>query len=385
MKICKKAFTLVEVIIVVSVFSVVMISIINIYRSMVGLKYNIQAKQNLLESSYFVMERLNVLLRDYTVDYEEYFNRSAIWCIWKNSFWDFVRNISKEDTYCSQFTAYGNNNNFLTDKELVFSNYYCSSFTWENTPSKVYKNQFLNQWSGCAISWFQSYGQYKNQFIDMKSDVDSELWVVHDDDDENLWIWPKAIFDQDNVKELYLISQDKTKRLLLRRKLVGSWDFNGTGWIWDIENERLYTIQILKLRWFDAWDLHDFNISTSSGVYDWKIDTWACDYSQWFICSWSQVWDNIYSGYKLPLDVDDGWTNLFDGNLTITDWNISVYPTKDPDYSFSENEVQINPYFTISFSSKLYAGIRWSRLKTTIEDFKLNLKTTFNTRNYYTK
>jgi prepilin-type N-terminal cleavage/methylation domain-containing protein len=78
MKNYKKAFTLVEVIIVVSVFSVLMITIINIYKGMVSLKYNIQAKQNLLENSYFVMERLNVLLRDYTVDYEEYFNRSAI-------------------------------------------------------------------------------------------------------------------------------------------------------------------------------------------------------------------------------------------------------------------------------------------------------------------
>lgn len=384
MKNYKKAFTLVEVIIVVSVFSVLMITIINIYKGMVSLKYNIQAKQNLLENSYFVMERLNVLLKDYTVDYEEYFNRSAIWCSSTDTFQNFERDITDTVPHCTYETAYWNNNSFL-GTDAIFSNYYCSSFTWENTPFKVYKNLYLDQWSGCAKDWFQSYWQYKYQFIDMKSDVDSRNSIVADDDDEDLWIWPVAIYDQENVKELYLISQDRTQRLLLRRALIASGDFNGTWWVWDIPNEKLYTIQILKLRWFDAWNNHDFDIANSSGVYDGNIDTWACDYSQWFICKGDQISNNIYSGYQLPADIDDGWTNLFDGNLTITNRNISVYPTKDPDYSFSDNFAQMNPYFTISFSSKLYGGIWWNRLKKVIEEFHLDLKTTFNTRNNYTK
>lgn len=386
MKILKnKAFTMIEMLLTISVFSIIMVIIVNIYISMVGLKYNIQAKQNLLESSYFVMERLNILLKDYTIDYEEYFNRSAVWCSWGNPFDTFDWNVGR-DWYCKDFTAYGNRNSFLANTGM-FANYYCSSMTTEPIPYQVYKNVLLDQWSGCynSLVWYQSYGQYKYQFIDMKDDSDYTKWVVNDDDDENLWIWPRAIFDQDNVKELYLISQNGTKRLLLRRNLVNSWDFNGTGGVGDIENELGYTIQILKLRWFDAWDNHDFDTNSSSGVYDGKIDTWACDYSQWFTCAGSGVWNNIYSGYKLAEDENDGRKNLFDRNLTISDRNISISPTKNPDYSFAENELQINPYFTISFTSRLYAGIWRSRLENQLKDFSLHLKTTFNTRNFYTK
>lgn len=381
----KKAFTLIEMLLAISVFSVIIVIIMNIYINMVWLKHNIQAKQNLLESSYFVMERLNVLLKDYTIDYEEYFDRSAIGCNdIDKTFQDFVRNIDPNYGYCKNFTAYGNNNNFLTDT-WTFSNYYCSSTVSESNPYSVRRNTFLAQWSGCYISGYQSYWQYKYQFVDMKSDSDYRAWAVNDDDDENLWIWPKAIYDQDNVKELYLISQDGNKRLLLRRKLVSSWDFNGTWGIWDIWSEKLYTIQILKLRWFDAWDHHDFDINTSTGIYDGKRDTRACDYSQGFECKGNQIWNNIYSGYRLPIDENDGRENLFDRSLTITDRNISISPTKDPDSSFSEDTVQINPYFTVSFTSKLYAGIRRSRLKNELETFSLHLKTTFNTRNFYTK
>lgn len=45
-----------------------------------------------------------------------------------------------------------------------------------------------------------------------------------------------------------------------------------------------YTIQILKLRGFDAGKEHKFDAENDSEVYDGKIDTWACDYGQQFIC-----------------------------------------------------------------------------------------------------
>lgn len=386
-KLAKKAFTMIEMLLAISVFSIVMVIIINIYTNMIWLKYNIQAKQNLLESSYFIMERLNILLKDYTIDYEEYFNRSAVGCNDTDEiFEDFVWNIDKNYGHCKIFTNYWNGNNFDASTGL-FSNYYCSSSipANETTPFFVFKNPYLSQWSGCYISWYQSYGQYRYQFIDMKDDSDYSAWSVNDDDDEDLWIWPKAVFDKDNVKELYLISQDGNKRLLLRRKLVYSGEFNGTWWVWDIPAELGYTIQILKLRWFDAGDKHDFDVSSSTGIYDGRIDTWACDYSQGFVCNGPSVWTNIYADYKLPIDENDWRENLFDRNLTITERNISVSPTKDPDYSFAQSEVQVNPYFTISFSSQLYAGIWRSRLENQLEEFNLHLKTTFNTRNFYAK
>jgi len=56
-----------------------------------------------------------------------------------------------------------------------------------------------------------------------------------------------------------------------------------------VASDNLYTLQILKLRGFDAGTHHDFDPTDSSGVYDGNIDTRACDYAQGFICHGSGV------------------------------------------------------------------------------------------------
>jgi hypothetical protein len=53
------------------------------------------------------------------------------------------------------------------------------------------------------------------------------------------------------VQELYLISQDGKQRIYLRRILVESGDRNNDGAI-SGDSEYLYTLQMLKLRGFDA-------------------------------------------------------------------------------------------------------------------------------------
>jgi len=73
-------------------------------------------------------------------------------------------------------------------------------------------------------------------------------------------------------------------RMYLRRKLIetGDWNYDG---IVSGSYEKLYSLQMLKLRSFDAGTNHDFSLVTSSGVYDGVIDTRACDYSQGFSCN----------------------------------------------------------------------------------------------------
>ncbi|MEI7919215.1 MAG: hypothetical protein WCH65_03255 [bacterium] len=94
----------------------------------------------------------------------------------------------------------------------------------------------------------------------------------------------------------------------------------------------------------------------------------------------------LYSGYNLPADENDGWVSLFQKNITISDRNISIYPTKNPQYALAEDDVQINPYFTFNITSKLYGKIRQQRLGIeNINDFQIHLQTTFNTKNFYTK
>jgi hypothetical protein len=197
--------------------------------------------------------------------------------------------------------------------------------------------------------------------------------------------WPIAIEDATNTKELYLISQDGKSRIFIRRVLLESGDRNNDGLTWATDSEKLYTLQILKLKGFDAGNNHNFDVNTSSGVYDGKIDTRACDYAQGFICNGASI-NGIYTDYKLPANENDGRINLFQKNITISNRNISISPNKNPQYALTENNTQIHPYFTLNFTSKLYGQIRQKRLgMASIDDFQISLQTTFNTKTFYTK
>jgi len=349
---------------------------------MIKTKYNIQARTNIIQDSYAVIEKISLLLKDYTIDYEEYFNRKNRGC---NVFTlPFIRDVGR-DGYCKMFTAYGNNNNtYWVATTREHNVYLCSSTRQEDTPQTVIHNLNIQNGWWCLNAWQQSFGQYRWQFRDVKNDVDSIQWAGNDDDDENIMRWPSAIEDATNTKELYLISQDGKSRVFIRRALLDSGDRNHDGEISGASEQR-YTLQILQLKWFDAGNNHDFDITNSSGVYDGKIDTRACDYAQGFLCHGSGI-NSIYTWYQLPLDENDGWVNLFQKNITISDWNIMIYPTKNPQYALAEDNVQINPYFTIQLTSKLYGKIWQKRLWIQNSDeYQISLQTTFNTKNFYTK
>ena len=89
----RKAFTLLEVIVAITIFFVLLVVIVNLYTKMVRLKYNIQARQSLIQNSYDAMEKINILLKDYTIDYEEYFNRRNVGCNGNNAGTNFSRNV----------------------------------------------------------------------------------------------------------------------------------------------------------------------------------------------------------------------------------------------------------------------------------------------------
>ena len=76
----KIGFTLLEVIIAITSFFLLLVIIINIYTKMINIKYNIQAKTNITQDAYFIGEKINLILKDYTIDYEEYFNRKNVGC-----------------------------------------------------------------------------------------------------------------------------------------------------------------------------------------------------------------------------------------------------------------------------------------------------------------
>jgi type II secretory pathway component PulJ len=74
----KKGFTLLEVIIAITSFFLLLVIILNIYTKMMNIKYTIQAKTNTTQEAYFTLEKINLLLKEYTIDYEEYFNRKNV-------------------------------------------------------------------------------------------------------------------------------------------------------------------------------------------------------------------------------------------------------------------------------------------------------------------
>jgi len=379
-------------IIVMTVFFILITIVIQVYIKMIHIKHNVEAKQTLIENSYFMLEKINIELKNYTIDYEEYYNRKLVGCDTITEYNDnFVRNINSWNLngHCDRFTHYGNANHINGYTSSKHQRYYCSSLVSETNPLRVLQEADVTLWLWCfqetaftTQPYYQSYWQYAQHFRDRLADVDYDLWAVNDNDDEDIWAGPIAIMDADNVQEFYFIAQDESKRILLRRSLIASGDRNYDGIVsGDVEHR--YNLQILKLRWFDAGTNHDF-ITNEEGVYDGQIDTRACDYAEWFICHGAEIDNILYSWYRLPQDSDDGRVNMFGKNMTIADRNIQIYPTKKPEYSRYENTIQINPYFTISFTNKLYAEIRKKKIgNLSMDDFELTLQTTFNTRNFY--
>lgn len=370
-----KAFTLLEILVSSSILWFIFIIIISLYSEMNKINIDIYARTTLVKNTNSLIEKINIIMKNYTIDYEEYFNRKMVWCDtdWWNSFtWDVGDNW-----YCDNFTAYGNGNNVkssLSTWDHIL--YHCSSVEnwhdlkeekwdskdceWNNSPlvtgaAYIYSQNntnALNNGSWCALSWQQSFWEYKLQFWDVNKNVDGKWWCVWDDDDSDLWKWPEAIFDNENVKELYLISKDGKKRIFLRRKLVGSWDFDNDWNVWGTTWEKLYKLQILKLRGFDLWSWHDWAVNWITSK-DWQIDTRACDKKEGFECSWSPInwW---YAWYKLPSDKDDWRVDFTNNDMNIEDFSLSIYPTKDSENAWFSAKSQISPYISLRLKSRFY-------------------------------
>lgn len=387
------AFTLVEVMIVVIILSTMIIAVIQLFISMTKTKAEVEAKETLLKWSYYAMETLANVMQNYSIDYEEYFNRRMVWCNDSNKKWDgFVWSSSATESSNCQIPSYYWNKNFVAwSIDNNYKLYYCSSDP-NTLPSSVIKKISTAWW---ILSWCyynssqnvlgpQSFWQYQLNYLDVKWDADwatadTASNTLFDDDDLKQWKWPVAIWDNTNVKELYLISKDKKYRTFIRRTLIWSWNFDRTWITWDSNVDNLYTLQILRLRGYDAWNNHSWSWE---GYQDWIIDTWVCDAEKWFKCNWTQVIIN-WQPYNLPQDQNDWWVNMLDWSISLSNLFFQIYPVKDPKVAWGEDDMQLNPYFTINFSANLY-GQNWAdkynpaRLKLLTND----LQTTFNTKTY---
>lgn len=322
----KRAFTLFEILLSLIIFSLIVGIIFRIYTDVQKSEISLLKQQLVVSETNDLMDTISDLSLDYSIDYEEYFNRSIINCISEES---FARN---NHWSCGVFSTYWNSGVL----------YYCNS---QGNGSKSWYYYYELQDFGCAQSGHQSFNQYKYQFWDI---TDSTLNNWNDD---FLWSWPISVFHNTWVQELYLINKTWDHRIFFRRHFLTGIDLD-EDWYFSGQNESLYSIQILKLKWFDAGGNHNFD-EADSFTNNWYIDTWACDAENWFFCSGNSIGED-YSNYRLPLNSDDWRVNLTDPKITISDRNIEVWPAKDPYLAKNEAEYLIDPFITIAFKATIF-------------------------------
>lgn len=69
-----------ELVLALVTFAIVFIVLFTLFLRMIRMKTEVEARQTLIKNTYDTVEKINVMLQDYTIDYEEYFNRSMMGC-----------------------------------------------------------------------------------------------------------------------------------------------------------------------------------------------------------------------------------------------------------------------------------------------------------------
>ncbi|HRX63984.1 MAG TPA: BspA family leucine-rich repeat surface protein, partial [Candidatus Absconditabacterales bacterium] len=337
-----RAFTLFEVVLALIIFSMIVGVIFAIYINMQKSQVHIKNEQLIIQDSSDFLDQLNNLSFDYTIDYEEYFNRSMVGCNTGDD--SFQRNNSGA---CDMFTDYGNT-------ATGDSFYYCS-LTGNGSQSGYAYYGHDATILGCPVSGSQYFGEYKRQFRDI---VDSNL---NNGDDVFFGTGPVAIINNTGVQELYLINKKGDHRIFFRRKSY-------TG-----DNAR-YSIQMLKLKGFDAGTGHDFSTGGNWGVHDCFVDTRACDAEAGFVCSGDIVLTGDDIEYRLPADIDDGRVDITDADITVSSRNFELYPSKDPYLAQNDRDAQIDPYVQINLKIEPVVAI---------QDQQIELSTTLGFKSSY--
>lgn len=347
-------FSLIELIIGITIVTMVMISGFQAL-SMIGIgKIKIIENTKIQQEAYFATERLFELIKKWgKIDYEEYWNRYS-YNPGSFSSGHFLQN--------SGFGNYGNR-------------HYCLS--WNGLP----------MWSGGCLTNFnvdsnsanpnidyswerQVYNQYKRQFIDYNGDADADIgnedaspaWSESfkgDDDDIFLGMGPAAFPYSQALPELYLINNAGTERTFFRWK-VGYDPFDpnynivtgtnphcnftvaqfptGTGCLW--------TIQMLKLTWLDEWYDHGIYDGNAAGGFwddDGEIDTWLIH----------KDFDPTYSTGRLATTTANWyWQNIFPDTIHVSNVAFYLFPHKDIEYSWKDPsaQIQVAPYLQMKMT-----------------------------------
>ena len=333
MKQKRNAFSMIEIMLGIIIVSIIMISWFYALSSVSIWKIKLIESTNIEKELFYFSEKFFDAIKSWgLIDYEEYFNRKNVGAT------TYLSGHYDLDTW------FGNEATEI---------YYCRSWS----------GNLMGTW-GCIASHNTSwgdltgtgllYGQYAYQFIDFNSNADSDWWdedwdglILWDDDDEYLGLWPSAFSSSWAVDEIYLLSPDWKKRTFFRwhvktdpyAPIAATCSgftnepslISGSGCLW--------TIEVLYLEWVDWWNDHIKNTSDNT-EYDGVVDTWIYE-------------REIYGVGEIVASAwtdEDYWVSLFPEDVNVKNIEFFLYPHKDINYTWKEEDSSINiaPYLRIN-------------------------------------
>lgn len=364
-----KWFTLIEMMISISVFSIIIVMAFEAMSNIWFLRLKISDRLDLNKDLYYSIENFVSLVKEFNweIDYEEYFNRKTVW------------ETPYQSGHYQKFTWFWNYWNWGIIWTSYWSGfYYCRSSGTELMWTGWCVDNTFNDSNLSMSGSFQRFWEYAFQFIDYNSNMNDdngkpwdENWdwnIRWDDDDENLWSGPVA-FSGNSVKELYFIKNwIKKERLYFR--LNYKIDPDAPAWFANCSPQADWTmsgsgclgnIQMLKLIWKDLWLSHSWTTSV-----DGIIDTWACDSD--YNCSGPD---------GLPTWVSSEWVDILPEYINVKNANFYLYPNKNYRYSWKEDDINtnINPYLRINMTV-WFSWIKRKQIK--MSNPEVNISTTIN-------
>jgi prepilin-type N-terminal cleavage/methylation domain-containing protein len=344
----KKGFTILELMISMTLFALIITSVIVAVENLMIARTKTLNRVALLEELYFFSEQLFTGIKDGgTLDYEEYWNRKAVGVTTQSGHYMVLTGIGN---YGSWGNVAGGTSVYGTGVYLCRSNNWTSMGTGGCLSDN--NNGWFNNQAGSPLNFSgsaQRYGEYLAQFTDYNGNTDNDNGnpgnededvsgsIIWDDDDRATGDAPEVLTG--SIRELYLINKTAKRRTYFRWNIEQ--DTNNTSItcvITTTGSGKITTgsgcignVQVLKLKWLDIGINHD---GTTVTAYDGIIDTWACVESGQ--CKWP-----TFGTDQLATGTGAEWINLFPSTINVKNLSFQIYPVKDPWLSWSAQDCSI--------------------------------------------
>lgn len=301
----KKGFTIAELMISVTILTILMTIASSIYSNFFGSIRNLKAANTVYEEARFVMERIVKEVRNGTIDYEEYFNQNLLKQNLSN--YESIRNETYARDYCQYSRQFYN---LGPDDEL-------GTIDDESTGTRV-ENDLI---TGAQVP--PAIGDLSGN----PEPIQNDLFLININGDKRSYI--KRIEKEDGTNTIGKIG-------LLR--LTGE-DF-GIDHINSFDED---------LSGFGNDDT--FECEKDPGEGDGRIDTWLCE--DGFACEKIDLTGDSCSGktHNIVYDPNDpednSYIDITPSSLDIVDLKFIVAPMDDPRKAYNNIDVQIQPHVTI--------------------------------------